>query len=73
MKWLYVLCRLRMFQRRKLVPVLRPLMKEWGTVTAYSPSNSLIIVGDASNYKTISAYCAENGFEQCEFYWSGPA
>ena len=32
-----------------LVPVLRPLMSQSGSVTAYLPSNSLILAGTASN------------------------
>lgn len=33
----------------QLVPVLRPLMPQWSSVTAYGPSNMLILSGRASN------------------------
>lgn len=33
----------------QLVPVVRPLMHQWGSVSAYMPSNSLILTGSASN------------------------
>lgn len=33
----------------ELVPVLRPLMSQTGNVTAYMPSNALILAGTASN------------------------
>src|SRR3990167_5145011 len=33
----------------ELVPVLRPLMSQSGSVTAYMPSNALILAGSASN------------------------
>ncbi len=33
----------------QLVPVLRPLMLDWGSVTAYRPSNSLVLAGFAAN------------------------
>jgi general secretion pathway protein D len=38
----------------QLVPVLRPLMPQWSSVTAYSPSNMLILSGRASNIKKLS-------------------
>lgn len=37
----------------ELVPVLRPLMSQSGSVTAYLPSNALILAGTASNIKRI--------------------
>lgn len=37
----------------QLVPVLRPLMSQAGSVTAYLPSNSLILAGTASNIKRL--------------------
>lgn len=37
----------------QLVPVLRPLMSQSATVTAYMPSNSLILAGTASNIKRL--------------------
>lgn len=33
----------------QLVPVLRPLMPQWSSVSAYSPSNMLILSGRANN------------------------
>lgn len=33
----------------QLVPVLRPLVQDWGTVSAYNPSNTLILAGTANN------------------------
>ncbi|CEK10940.1 GspD family T2SS secretin variant LspD [Legionella hackeliae] len=35
----------------QLVPVLRPLMPQWSSVSAYAPSNMLILSGRASNIK----------------------
>ena len=37
----------------QLVPVIRPLMQEWGSVNAYTPSNTLILAGMASNISHI--------------------
>lgn len=34
---------------QQLVPLLRPLLPEWGSLVAYAPSNLLIIAGNASN------------------------
>lgn len=39
----------------QLVPVLRPLLPQWGSVTAYNPSNSLIMVGSAANINKLVA------------------
>lgn len=33
----------------QLVAIIRPLMLDWGSVSAYQPSNSLILAGAASN------------------------
>jgi general secretion pathway protein D len=33
----------------QLIPVLRPLMPQWSSITAYSPSNSLILASTAAN------------------------
>lgn len=33
----------------QLVPVLRPLMLDWGTINAYQPSNALVLAGFSSN------------------------
>lgn len=37
----------------QLIPVLRPLMQEWGSISAYTPSNSLIMVGNAANIQRL--------------------
>jgi len=37
----------------QLVPVLRPLMPQWSSVSAYAPSNMLILSGRASNIKSL--------------------
>lgn len=39
----------------QLVPVLRPLMPQWSSVSAYSPSNMLILSGRASNIKQMAS------------------
>lgn len=38
----------------QLVPVLRPLMPQWSSVSAYSPSNMLILSGRASNIRQLA-------------------
>ncbi|MDX2345559.1 MAG: secretin N-terminal domain-containing protein [Legionella sp.] len=38
----------------QLVPVLRPLMPQWSIVSAYAPTNMLILSGRASNIKQIT-------------------
>lgn len=38
----------------QLVPVLRPLMPQWSYVSAYAPSNMLILSGRADNVKQLS-------------------
>lgn len=38
----------------QLVPVLRPLMPQWSSVSAYNPSNMLILSGRASNVRQLS-------------------
>lgn len=38
----------------QLVPVLRPLMPQWSSISAYSPSNMLILSGRANNIKQIA-------------------
>lgn len=38
----------------QLVPVLRPLMPQWSSVSAYAPSNMLILSGRASNIKQLA-------------------
>ncbi len=37
----------------QLVPVLRPLMPQWSSVSSYAPSNMLILSGRASNIKQL--------------------
>ena len=38
----------------QLVPVLRPLIPQWSNVSAYSPSNMLILSGRANNIKQMA-------------------
>lgn len=38
----------------QLVPVLRPLMPQWSTVSAYGPSNMLILSGRANNISQLA-------------------
>ncbi len=38
----------------QLVPVLRPLMPQWSNVSAYGPSNMLILSGRANNIRELS-------------------
>lgn len=38
----------------QLVPVLRPLMPQWSSVSAYEPSNMLILSGRANNIKRLA-------------------
>lgn len=38
----------------QLVPVLRPLMPQWSSVSAYAPSNMLILSGRASNIRQLA-------------------
>lgn len=38
----------------QLVPVLRPLMPQWSSVSAYPPSNMLILSGRANNIKSLA-------------------
>ena len=38
----------------QLVPILRSLMPQWSTVSAYAPSNMLILSGRASNIKQLA-------------------
>ncbi|MCR9192692.1 MAG: SPOR domain-containing protein [Gammaproteobacteria bacterium] len=38
----------------QLVPVLRPLMPQWSSVSAYAPSNMLILSGRASNIQQLT-------------------
>ncbi len=38
----------------QLVPVLRPLMPQWSNVSAYPPSNMLILSGRANNIKSLA-------------------
>lgn len=39
----------------QLVPVLRPLMPQWSSISAYEPSNMLILSGRAANIKRLAA------------------
>ncbi len=38
----------------QLVPVLRPLMPQWSSISSYSPSNMVILSGRANNIKSIA-------------------
>jgi general secretion pathway protein D len=38
----------------QLVPTLRPLLPQWGNISAYRPSNSLVIAGRAANVKRLT-------------------
>lgn len=38
----------------QLVPVLRPLMPQWSSVSAYGPSNMLILSGRANNIQSLA-------------------
>lgn len=38
----------------QLVPALRPLMPQWSSISAYAPSNMLILSGRANNIKSLS-------------------
>lgn len=38
----------------QLIPVLRPLMPQWSNVSAYAPSNMLILSGRANNIKRLA-------------------
>lgn len=38
----------------QLVPVLRPLMPQWSNVSAYSPSNMIILAGRANNIRRLT-------------------
>ena len=37
----------------QLIPVLRPLLPQWGNISSYSPGNVLILLGRASNLQRI--------------------
>ncbi|WP_115302752.1 GspD family T2SS secretin variant LspD [Legionella beliardensis] len=39
----------------QLIPVLRPLMPQWSNVSAYGPSNMLILSGRASNIRQLAS------------------
>lgn len=39
----------------QLIPVLRPLMPSWASVTAYAPSNTLILAGNAHDMQRLVA------------------
>ncbi len=43
----------------QLVPVLRPLMPQWSSVSAYSPSNMLILSGRANNIKQMATIISQ--------------
>lgn len=37
----------------QLIPILRPLLPQWSNISAYSPGNTLILVGRAANLQRI--------------------
>lgn len=39
----------------QLVPVLRPLMPQWSSVSSYAPSNMVILSGRANNIKSLAS------------------
>lgn len=39
----------------QLIPVLRPLMPQWASISAYAPSNMLILSGRAANIKRMAS------------------
>lgn len=43
----------------QLVPVLRPLMPQWSNISAYAPSNMLILSGRANNIKSLASIIAQ--------------
>ena len=43
----------------QLVPVLRSLMPQWSTVSAYAPSNMLILTGRASNMRQLASIISQ--------------
>jgi len=43
----------------QLVPVLRPLMPQWSSVSAYAPSNMIILSGRASNIRQLARIIKE--------------
>lgn len=38
----------------QLVPILRPLMPQWSSISAYAPSNMLILSGRANNIRSLA-------------------
>ncbi len=45
----------------QLVPVLRPLMPQWSIVSAYAPSNMLILSGRANNINSLASIIKTSG------------
>lgn len=43
----------------QIIPVLRPLMPQWGNIASYSPGNVLILFGRAANLERIDAIIQE--------------
>lgn len=53
----------------QMISVLRPLMLDWGSVSAYQPSNSLVLAGSAANIRqleTIIHHLDENDGSSAE-------
>lgn len=44
----------RYVSAQQLVPILRPLMPQWSQISAYNPSNMLILSGHASNLNRLA-------------------
>lgn len=43
----------------QLIPVIRPLLPQWSSITAYTPGNVLILVGRAANLQRIAKIIAD--------------
>jgi general secretion pathway protein D len=50
---------LRYVSAMQLIPALRPLLPTWGNVSAYSPSNTVIVSGTAENVQRIDQIIQE--------------
>ena len=52
--WMVAVVPVHYVPAEQLVPVIRPLMPQWSSVSAYSPSNMLILSGRANNIKSLA-------------------
>ena len=57
----------------QLVPVLRPLMQEWGSINAYAPSNTLILAGSAANVNRLVTIIHDNSTQRGTITITDPA